>query len=170
MNSGKVYFAIVIILSLFSLYSCKHEAKEGIEHEMFEAGRKSEGFTWYKFSSQILPSSDFSGHSDPEQRTRYNSTAASMLDADGKVMEGISFPEGSLIVKELYKNNGNLNTYAMMYKKPTAAEADEAGWVWGYFDKKGDVRAPASEKGAQCRSCHNQNGSIDFSLMNLAHP
>lgn len=170
MMSRKIHFLLIPIFILIGFNSCKHEAKEGIEHEMFEAGRKSDGFTWYKFSSQIIPSSDLSGHSDPEQRTRYNSTAASMLDAEGKVMEGISFPEGSLIVKELYKNNGNLNTYAMMYKKPSAAEADEAGWVWGYFNKKGDVRAAASEKGSQCRGCHNQNGSIDYSLMNFAHP
>jgi hypothetical protein len=166
----RIFFGAVLISSLIVWNACKHEPKEGIEHEMFEAGRKSEGFTWYKFNSQIIPSSELSGHSDPDQRTRYNSIAAAMLDANGKVMEGITFPEGSLIVKELYKNNGNLNTYAMMFKKPSAAEADAAGWVWGYFDEKGSPRASASEKGAQCRGCHNQNGSIDYSLMNLAHP
>jgi hypothetical protein len=162
--------ALLLIGSLIVANGCKHEAKEGIEFEIFEAGRKAEGFTWYKFSPAKLASSGLSGHTEPDQRTRFNNIAATMLDASGKVMEGISFPEESLIVKELYKSNGNLSSYAMMLKRPSAPEADADGWVWGYFDEKGSVRAPASEKGSQCRGCHNQNGSIDFSLMNVAHP
>lgn len=166
-----IILSSILLGLIFILPSCKNDPPDGIDSEMYELGRSDNGFTWYKNSSaQLTSNSDFSGHSESKQRTRFNSVAATMLDADFKVMEGITFPEGSLIVKELYNNSGNLRTYAMLYKRPDLPEADDAGWVWGYFNEKGGIRAPASEQGSQCRGCHNQQGSIDYTLINISHP
>ncbi len=162
--------AALFLIVAIQLPSCKNDPPDGIDSQMYEMGRSESGFIWYKNSSAQLNSSGLTGHSEPKQRTRYNMTAASVLTSEYKIMEGAVFPNGSLIVKELYKSNGNLSTLAMLYKKPDAPEADADGWVWGYFNEKGGVRASASEKGSQCRSCHSQTGAIDFNLMNLAHP
>lgn len=164
---ASAYMALTLTIQL---PSCKNDPPDGIDAQMYEMGRNSNGFAWYKNSSEQLSSSGLTGHTEPTQRTRYNMIATTMLNSEFKIMDGITFPEGSLIVKELYKDNGNLSTLAMLYKKPSAPEADADGWVWGYFNEKGNIRAAASEKGAQCRSCHSQTGSIDFNLMNVAHP
>ncbi len=170
-NTIKTAFSFTLLIVVaFHLSSCKNDPPDGIDAQMYEMGRDAAGFVWYKNSSAQLNSSGLTGHSEPKQRTRYNMTAATVLTSEFKITEGAVFPTGSLVVKELYKSNGNLSTLAMLYKKPDAPEADADGWVWGYFDEKGDVRVAASDKGSQCRSCHSQAGAIDFNLMNLAHP
>lgn len=162
-------FVSMIVLAI-QLPSCKNDPPDGIDKQLYDLGRKTDGFVWYKNSSEQLNSSSLSGHAEPKQRTRYNQIAATVLDSNYKIMENAVFPDGSLIVKELYKSNGNLSTYAMLYKKSSQAEADQDGWVWGYFEDDGDVRSPASDKGTSCRGCHSQTGAIDFNLMNVAHP
>jgi hypothetical protein len=161
---------VALVALSIQLPSCKNDPSDGIDKQLYDLGRKTEGFVWYKNSSEQLNSSSLTGHAEPKQRTRYNQIAATVLDSNYKIMEGAIFPEGSLVVKELYKSNGDLSTFAMLYKKSSQAEADQDGWVWGYFEENGDVRSAASKKGSECRSCHSQTGSIDFNLMNLAHP
>jgi hypothetical protein len=161
---------IAIAVSSIQLPSCKNDPPDGIDKQLYDLGRKTEGFVWYKNSSEQLNNSSLTGHAEPKQRTRYNQIASTILDSNYKILENAIFPEGSLIVKELYQSNGDLSTYAMLYKKSSQLEADQDGWVWGYFENNGDVKFEASKKGSSCRGCHSQSGSIDFNLMNLAHP
>ncbi len=169
----KLSVVITVVISLvimFQFPACKNDPPDGIDKVLYDMGRKTDGYTWYKNSSAQLDKSDLSGHAEPKQRTRYNSIAAAVLDSNYKIKDEAVFPEGSLVVKELYNASGNLSTLAMLYKKPSQAESDADGWVWGYFEENGDVKSAASEKGASCRSCHSQTGTIDFNLMNVAHP
>src|SRR5690606_15177374 len=98
---------IVSLLVVFTALSCKREPEPGpapaksVDEEMYELATNTAGFIWYKHSDALLPKSSGSGHNAPSLRTRYNATAATMLDVDGKVQAGAVFPEGSLIVKEL---------------------------------------------------------------------
>jgi hypothetical protein len=72
-------------------------------------------------------------------------------------------------VKEL--TNGSLpERYAMLLKKATHESADEKGWVWGYVNSDETVSIAASEKGNDCKGCHNQGGNIDYMLMNKYFP
>ena len=169
---SKLSLSLLSILSLILIIaSCKNDPEESdFEAQLYSMGRQSNGFVWYKNSSEQLNSSSLTGHAEPKQRTRYNTIAASSLDSNYKIIEGTIFQEGSLIVKELYKANGELSTLAMLYKKSGLAETDEDGWVWGYYEANGDVKSAANKKGSSCRGCHSQDGSIDFNLMNLSHP
>jgi hypothetical protein len=172
-NNKKITVLLAFTMALvimIQLPSCKNDPPDGIDKVLYDMGRKSDGFTWYKNSSAQLDNSDLSGHAEPKQRTRYNAIAATALDSNYKIIEGTIFPEGSLVVKELYKANGDLSSLAMLYKKQSQAEADADGWVWGYFEDNGDIRSAASEKGSSCRGCHSQSGAIDFNLMNVSHP
>lgn len=157
-------FAIIVIL----FNACKSDPEDtvGIDKEMYDLSKTTTGFTWYKFSSAFLNKSSGTGHSEAFVRTRYNVTAASMLDSTGKVKSGIVFPEGSLIVKELHQTTSKFNRYAIMLKRTGAAEADASNWVWGYINADGSVAEPAKNKGTSCRGCHSQEGHIDLSLMN----
>jgi len=165
------FHQVVCVTILISLFSCtKDKPPSGIDAAMYQEAIENDGFTWYKLTDVLLDKSVGSGHPQPYLRTRFNGIAASQLDGNGKVLDNIPFPEGSLIVKELYDNPQALFRYAMLLKASNNEFADNNGWVWGYINEDGNVAIPAEEKGAQCINCHSQQGNIDGTLMNKFFP
>jgi hypothetical protein len=163
----------IILVTGVSLYfeSCKKgEKAEGIDKEMFDMAQTYSGYTWYKNSGDLLPKSSGSGHNYPYLRTRYNEIASTMLDADGKIIDSASFPEGSFIVKELMADASTIERFAMLYKQSGSSSSDAKGWVWGYINFDGTVAEPADKKGSSCIGCHSQDGNIDYMLMNKFFP
>jgi hypothetical protein len=159
------------IINILLINSCKKEKEaEGIDKEMFDMAVLTSGFTWYKNSDNFLAKSTGSGHPETFLRTRFNTIASQNLDSLGKVIEGSTFAEGSMIVKELHNGENNLNRYAILYKKSGNPNADAKGWVWGYINTNATVAEPAANKGSACISCHLQQGNIDYMLMNLYFP
>jgi hypothetical protein len=158
----------IIFIGLFA-FSCKKNPK-GIDGELFSLSKESAGFVWYKNSEAYLEKSAGSGHNFPFLRTRFNTIAATQLDVSGKILENAVFPEGSVVVKELYNSDNELQRYATLYKKSDSEFADANGWVWGYIEKNGKVVESAELKGASCIGCHTQGGNIDYMLMNAYFP
>jgi hypothetical protein len=157
----------IFVSNLWIINSCKKEKViEVTDIELYDMAKETTGFTWFKKSSSFLDKSSGSGHPQSNLRTRYNSIAASKLDSNGKIIAGTTFPEGSLIVKELYINSSTLERYAILYKKSDSKDADAKGWVWGYINADGKVSIPASKKGTSCINCHSQAENIDYMLMN----
>lgn len=161
------FFGLFIIL----VFSCKKEAKTSnpeinTDKILYDLSKSNIGFVWYKNSDILLNKSSGTGHVQSFLRTRYNTVASSKLDGSGRILAGTVFPEGSLIVKELYGNATTLSLYAILYKKSDSPDADDKGWVWGYINADGGVVDAASNKGRTCISCHSQNGNIDYMLMN----
>jgi hypothetical protein len=159
-------------ITLFiGLSSCKHDTiTNDVNWDLYEMAQKTDGFTWFKFSSVGLPKSSGSGHSAPKLRTRFNQIASTKLDSVGRVMERITFPEGSFIVKELLNDDSSLERYATLLKDSENEYADANGWVWGYIYPDGRVAEKAENKGKSCIGCHSQSGSIDYVLMNKFYP
>jgi hypothetical protein len=156
---------------LLCCFSCgKEDRVNETDQLLYTMAKQSAGFTWYKNSESLLNRSSGSGHSQPYLRTRFNSIAAAILGADGKVTAGSNFPVNSLIVKELYDASESLSLYAILYKQPDHPMADNKGWVWGYINAGGRVVEPAANRGSACSSCHSQEGNIDYSLMNKFFP
>ncbi len=124
-------------------------------------------WTYYRNNPALLARSPGSGHSEPQLRTQYNGRAATQLDASGRVRAGASFPDSSIIVKELY-SGGIVTTVAVMMKLRGSPQASQGGWVWGYFDPTGAVRVSVNDRGAGCAACHAPG--IDFTRMNDSHP
>ncbi len=169
-NKLKTFFVLfALLLGIWTINSCKKKEKE-LDEELFELAKETAGFVWYKNSSSLLSKSSGSGHPQTSLRTRYNAAAATKLDANGKITANATFPEGALIVKELYENSTTISRYAILYKKTDSPSADAKGWVWGYIDANGKVAEPASNKGKACISCHNQADNIDYMLMNKYFP
>lgn len=160
----------VCCLVLVSHSSCTKDKVSETDTELFELAQDTTGFLWYKHTDTLLPKSAGSGHGQPFLRVRFNAIAATQLDSTGKINVNASFAEGSLIVKELCENTGDLDRYAILYKKPTHVNADPKGWVWGYINADGSVAVSASKKGNSCISCHSQSGNIDYMLMNKYFP
>ena len=162
---------ILLLITCVVLSSCKKEkVPNEVDIDLYNMSISETGFTWFKFSNAYLDKSSGSAHDYPFLRTRYDSTAATVLDVDGKIQAGASFPEGSLIVKELINDDFSIGRYAILYKASSSDFADANGWVWGYINSDKTIAAPASDKGASCISCHQQSGSIDYMLMNKYFP
>jgi len=162
--------AVIMMLTALLNGCNEDEVATGIDKQLFDMAKETAGFTWYNNSSALLNKSSGSGHSEPFLRTRYNSIASTVLDSSGKIIAGATFPEGSLVVKELFDTSTDIARYAILYKKSTDANADAAGWVWGYLIADGTVSESASNKGSGCRGCHSQANNIDLNLMNIYFP
>ena len=132
--------------------------------------KSTASYTFYKNSSDTLAkNSGTSGHTEPKIRTKYNSKAATQLDAGGKVRATPSFPDSSLIVKEIINADGTLSYYAVMFKMSTAVNADAGGkWVWAKIGPTGSALYSTELKGAGCTGCHAS--AFDFTRMNDSHP
>ncbi|MBN4082097.1 cytochrome P460 family protein [bacterium AH-315-B15] len=157
-------FFLVLALLLSSCNKAK-----GTDADLLAMAKETGSLIWFKNDAAILDKSAGSAHPQPQLRTGYNSTAASMLDADYRVQEGITFPDGSLIVKELY-DGGTIDRWAILYKQSSNENADLNGWVWGYINGNESVAAPSEDKGQSCITCHSQAGNIDMTLMNKFYP
>lgn len=168
-------------LNVLSLTSCKKDQLVteptikgtitiNVDSNLYELAKDTVGYTWFKFSDASLPKSSGSGHSAPFLRTRFNAIATTQLDSLGRVKTGITFPEGSVIVKELLNSDNSLERYAILLKETTNEFADANGWVWGYIRPNGGVSEKAENKGRSCIFCHAQSGSIDYMLMNKFYP
>ncbi len=161
----------IFTINLLTIHSCKHEPlSKGTDEELYNFAKETNGYNWFKNSDKQLAKSSGTGHSQPFLRTRYNTVASAKLDANGKIISGTSFPEGSVIVKELFDNSTTIGRYAVLYKNTTHKDADAKGWVWGYINADGSVAAKASDKGDACISCHSQTDNIDYMLMNKYFP
>ncbi len=159
------------IISFVFFNSCKHENEvSDTDIALYELATEPDGFTWYKHADSLLNRSAGSGHGEPFLRTRYNAVAATQLDANGKISAAAVFPEGSLVVKELFNNASSIGRYAILYKKSDSPDADSKGWVWGYINADGSVAESATNKGNACIGCHSQTGNIDYMLMNKFFP
>lgn len=161
---------LLIFLAIVFVACKKEKVPDGTDINLYNMAVKTSGFTWYKFSDDYLDKSSGSGHNFPFLRTRFNDVAATQLDVNGKVIDGIDFPEGSLIVKELINQDLDIERYAILYKESSNESADANGWVWGYINSDKTIAATALDKGAACISCHQQAGNIDQVLMNKFFP
>ena len=156
---------------LLSFSACKHDQiTNDINWDLYELAKDTEGYTWFKNSSAALPRSSGSGHSAPLLRTRFNEIATTQLDSLGRIKSGITFPEGSVIVKELLNADESLERYALLLKDSSSEYADANGWVWGYSYPDGTVAEKAENKGKSCIGCHSQTENIDYVLMNKFYP
>lgn len=168
MRKTSISLSFVLVATAIVFNACKKEATQ-IDLDLLNMAQVTTGFTWYKNSDAWLQQSSGSAHDYDNLRTRYNAVAASQLDADGKVMANASFPEESLVVKELSDGN-SAERYAILYKKSDNEHADSNGWVWGYVDADGSVVTTAEDRGIGCNGCHSQSDNIDYMLMNKFFP
>lgn len=162
--------AYLLFIGLIATGCSKDKVLEPTDAQLFEMAQNTSNTTWYKLSDALLGKSAGSGHPQEFLRTRFNDIAATQLETNGKVIVGAIFPEGSLIVKELFENENDLARYAILYKSSQHEYADDNGWVWGYINADRSVAVSASTKGSSCINCHSQSENIDGTLMNKFFP
>lgn len=87
-------------------------------------------------------------------KLRFNSIAYTVLTDGGKLPVGSTFPEGSFIVKDVYKNN-QIDIYAYMYKHNNT-------WLWGEVKSNGTFISKIKDGQNVCLGCHSQMGNRDL--------
>ncbi len=102
------------------------------------------------------PSTLLSGANGPHGafKLRFNAIAYKALTDMGKLPAGGKFPDGSLIIKDIYKG-GNLSLYAFMYKK-------SGSWLWAEIQPDRKVLHGVNDNAGVCTGCHSQSGNRDL--------
>lgn len=135
--------------------------KGNIDSILFvESSAASEQFLPYQNVDTVRPSSAFTAHSD-YFKVRLNARARSVLGADGRLPVGKSFPDGSIIVKDIYSEKTGVRKLVAIMKKESANPYSAQGWLWNELLDNGGDYVSVKGKGAQCVSCHTTN-SRDF--------
>ncbi len=91
----------------------------------------------------------------PIVRVRMNARALDALQ-NGKLPSAASFPDGSVIFKEVITSSGDANLYAVMYKdrgNPLAGN----GWLWAEYRPNGSTAFSVTSRGSACTGCHSLN-------------
>ncbi len=160
MKSG---FVIMFLVFVLFVVSCKNEEQQSpqpspvllnTDSVLYAKSKEGSTFNWYLQNDSIKRSSPQSPHSK-YFRVRFNSIALAALTDNGRLPQNGSFPQGSLIIKELYDSaTAPLKFLAILYKDQSAREQAN-GWVWLEIKGNGEQYISSSEKGAQCVSCHS---------------
>ena len=115
------------------------------------------GYTYYQSGNIISPAAE-SPHG--MYKLRFNSVALQALGGNGELPENASFPKGSVLVKEVYRNSV-LIVLAVIKKAPTDANAGD-GWLWAEYALDGTPAVSITTKGNGCISCHNDTPNRDL--------
>ncbi len=159
-------FACCVAITLVATQCKKDESKPTTpasdpNKDLFAEANATGNYKYYKNSSTILASSPGSGHPN-FMRVRFNTIAQGALGVDGKLPSGGTFPEGSVIVKEVFSANDatTVTSWAVMKKTSTGNSAN--GYVWGEYKTDGAVVYSITNKGANCAGCHAAAGNRDM--------
>lgn len=123
---------------------------------------KNSTFTYYQNDANTtLMANGNSPHGN--FKLKFNDIAQSALDPmTGKLPQGKTFADGSLIVKETFRGNGSASIIAVMKKESTNPNA-AGGWVWNELGSDGSsVVYSVNLKGAGCIGCYSGNTNRDL--------
>ena len=125
--------------------------------EVYEATTTS-NLVFYQNVDTVYEPAANSPHGD--FKLKFNDIAASAFDSSGRLPEGGTFPDGSLVVKEV-QSSGTTSLYAVM-KKDSKSSVAGNGWLWAEYDTDGKVLSSVNGKGSSCISCHAQSPHRDY--------
>ncbi len=156
---------LVFSFIIFSCISaCVSDKEEGVfisDAVLNNQLQNITSFTYYKNNTDTLISDQSSPHF-PYVRIRFNPKAMSAMNNSADKLLSQSFPDESMIVKEIYnQKGGSLLNYAVMYKLRNAVN-NGSGWIWSEIEPDGNVIYSASRKGDQCVSCHASGTNSDL--------
>lgn len=150
--------ALSIIVFIFLFFSCTK--KVGTNPELAYSdlalfdSTQNQNYKYYKNDPNTLLSGVHGPHGT--FKLRFNSVAYSALTDNGKLPVNTKFPEGSFLVKDIYKN-GVVDIYAYMYKR-------NGSWLWGEAHSNGKFLFTAKDGPASCVGCHSQSGNRDLAV------
>lgn len=155
----KLSFTLFTLFSVILIFqSCKKDDITNVDEDQvfFEEYQKAT-LTAFR-DSGLLSGVSPSPHGS--FKLYFNGTAQAALGTDGNLPMGETFPEGSMIVKEIY-SNGSPSLIALMKKEAGNAQV-ASGWVWGEYGPSGNTVYSAGKKGIGCTGCHGGGTNRDL--------
>lgn len=158
MNSNKIaIISIGFIVALQLIYACTKD--KGInpdlafkDNALLDSCKNQEAFSYYKNDANTIYPGNNNSHG--AFKLKFNKIALQELTDNGKLPIGSKFPNGSMIVKEVYSGT-NINFYALMYKR-------NGSWIWAEIEVGGKVLFSVEKDPGLCISCHQQSGNRDL--------
>lgn len=148
---------IVYSVVLMALLACAKDVglREGLrldEKTFLDSINSPYAMNYYKNDSLAV----YSGVHGPHGpfRLRFNYTAKTALTDNGKLPQGKSMPDGSLVVKQLESSAADKIFY-YMYKYRN-------NWLWGRINSKREVQSSIYADPSGCVNCHSQGGNRDL--------
>ena len=142
---------LMLILSSCTKQKGKNPSLAYSDGALYDSCATKEHY-YYKNDPNIL----LSGAAGPHGtfKLRFNSIALKALTDNGKLPVSGTMPEGSMIIKDVYRN-GNLALYAFMYKK-------SGSWLWAEIKANKTVEHSVTKNPFVCTDCHSQQGNRDL--------
>lgn len=153
----KIIATTTILLAVLLMASCKKDKDAEDANKALLNEVNAGGYSYYA-SGNLLSGVSPSPHGS--FKLRLNATAQAALDGTGELPAGGSFPNGSIIVKEIFSGS-SINLLAIMKKDASNSNAG-SGWVWAEIKPNGDVTFGVEKKGDGCISCHSGNPNRDL--------
>ncbi len=141
-------FLATLAIAVFQ--ACKDDSKGMDPDKALFSELSSAGYTYYQGGALLNPTAP-SPHGT--FKLRFNSIASAALDGTGELPAGNVFPNGSIIVKEVYTGS-TLSLYAITKKEPANPNAG-SGWLWAELKPDGAAAYSVTLKGSGCVSCHS---------------
>jgi hypothetical protein len=161
MSLGFSRFLVVSGIVFICCFSCVYDelsvANESESDSLLLVTLSENGYSYFQ-GGRILSPASASPHGD--YKLRFNETASSALDASGKLPLNSTFPEGSVIVKEVY--SGNIISVLAVMKKSRSDQNANSGWIWAELAPTGEVYFSVKQRGSGCVSCHNDTPNRDL--------
>ncbi len=166
-------YRLSTLFFIFSILSCNDQGEDVIpsaqgissDAELFEFITQTDPFTAYALFPGVdsITSGTLNGSTahQPLVKVRMNVIALGALQG-GSLPDGSTFPNGSIIFKEILSGN-TTQLYAVIYKDPDNPLAGN-GWLWAEFEPDGTPFISMTGAGIQCTGCHarEQGPQNDF--------
>lgn len=156
----KSYLIISIIITLFLLPRCTKD-RAGVpflsDKNIFNLANDITNRNYYMAGATISPLGN-SPHGN--FKLWLNDMAASVLDGSDELPIGQTFPDSSLIVKQILTTE--IVQLAVMYKLSST-------WYWAEYTPSGEVVYGIGQGGASCIGCHSQTGNRDNTVTYTLH-
>jgi len=150
---------LLLVCSVILLSQCEKDPDpSGIDDDTLFSLVQNNNFVYYKVSNTLLNGAGDSPHGS--FKLRFNAKAASVLDASGKLPTGVSFPDSSIVLKEVYSGN-TLQLLIPMMKLPSHNQS-ASGWLWAEYGPSGKVVYALNKAGSGCTGCHGRSTNRDF--------
>jgi hypothetical protein len=154
---SRITVSIFLISTIVFVHSCKKDKTDTDSDNKLYSEVKAAGYTFYQ-NGAVIPAASQSPHGP--FRLRFNAVAQSALDSTGELPAGSSFPNGSIIVKEI-QSGGNTSLYSVIKKDPSNGNA-ASGWIWAEFNTDGSAHYSTGKKGDGCTGCHSTSPNRDL--------
>jgi hypothetical protein len=161
MSMGLLKLLVVLVIVFIACFSCAYDdlsvSNKSESDSLLFVTLNENGYSYFQGGKILSPAAP-SPHGD--YKLRFNETASSALDVSGRLPLNSTFPEGSVIVKEVY--TGNVISVLAVMKKSSRDPNATNGWIWAELAPTGEVYFSVKQRGSGCVSCHRDTPNRDL--------